>query len=212
MFFISPGFPAFATLLLFFWQILLSLWWQNASSLVLSPVRVFSSLSVACILFLCSISFPAWLYVCLFIYLFPVFVFLISLRDALLLWRRGNIVSWGRAGRWSAGITDTRNSPPSACRQCAAAVFIAAFSAIQLEPFRISVWQSVPVTYRSVSSSGIRVGICLVAARVFEHHGTHIQQRTQAVLLCACVTFCSYHWWALHYLRLSVFSLGWSLH
>ena len=65
--FVTPGFPAFATLLLSFWQILLSLCWQNASALVLSPVHVFFSLSVACILFL---FLSAFLSVCLFIFFF----------------------------------------------------------------------------------------------------------------------------------------------
>lgn len=51
----------------------------------------------------------------LFVYSFPVFVFLFSLQDALRLWRRRSIVSWQCVGRWSVGITDTRNSLPSVC-------------------------------------------------------------------------------------------------
>lgn len=61
---IAPGFPAFATLLLPFWQILLFPSWQNVPVLVTSHIHISFPASVAGVLFLMFYQLP-----CLFVYL-----------------------------------------------------------------------------------------------------------------------------------------------
>lgn len=155
----------------------------------------------------CFISFPF----CLFLYSFPLF-FLFSLQGTLLLQRRGNVVSWQRVGKWSVGITGTKNSPPSVYYQ-----LLLLFSLL----------------FFFCKSDGAAGDLCVAVSEfdsqiqeLFGHQDSdlpccsrcfwalwspHLTEYTE-VLLQTSVTFCSYNFQALHYPQLSSFSLNWGLH
>lgn len=190
-------------LLLPLWHILLFLCWQNIPALGTSLGHILFPSSATGFAFVSS----AFLSVHSFVYLFAPSICFCLLPASV---EAACIASQHRAGRWSGGTADTRNSPPSIFHRCAAAVIVA-FSASQLELFRLQCgtrWQSVFATYMSESFSSNLPCCCWGFSAPWSMPPA---QCTSSALVCLCnLLFLPLI--GSSALHLSVCSLGWGSH